>query len=76
MNDFSRTSLKSLEKNYYEIEEVTRKSIDFQMRYTTKQIRNALNSLMNKVLRPLQLKDLFAVNQKYGLLVDSTIILT
>lgn len=45
------------------------------MRYTPKLMRNMINDCMCKVLRPLQVKDLFMSNIKPAWLVDDPLIL-
>jgi len=64
-----RASIEALERQYSDIEELQRKSVDYLIRYTPKIVRNQLNESMNKVLRPLQLKDLFMTNVKPSQLV-------
>lgn len=39
-----------------------KKSIDYMLRYQWKESRNIINKAIAKVVRPLQLKDLFYVN--------------
>jgi hypothetical protein len=64
LNDYVRSSIRSLDDYYSDIVEAHRKSLDFTMRYTPKLIRNMINEVMNKVLTPLRLKELFTMNVK------------
>jgi hypothetical protein len=45
------------------------------MRYTPKLMRNMVNDCLCKVLRPLQIKDLFMANIKPAWLVDDPLVL-
>lgn len=44
------------------VENSLRESIDYMVRHQWKETRNIVNKAMSKVVRPLQLKDLFYVN--------------
>lgn len=45
-----------------QLEKTLKDTIDYVVRYQWKETRNIVNRAMTKVVRPLQLKDLFYVN--------------
>ena len=45
-----------------QMERTMRQSIDYMLRFQWKESRNLVNRAISKVVRPLQLKDLFYVN--------------
>ncbi len=47
---------------FEQIEKTMIESIDYMVRHQWKETRNIVNRAMTKVIRPLQLKDLFYVN--------------
>ena len=52
-------SFKNLEQKWRENEEVLQNSIDYLLRYSWQIARNQVHKALNKVTRPLQMKDLF-----------------
>ena len=54
--------LKSMNSRFEQMENTVRETIDYVVRYQWRETRNIVNKAMSKVIRPLQLKDLFYVN--------------